>query len=253
MKQTLLVVDLYPSLLQPEGDRGNALVLAHRARTYGVDAAAVVVHPGDPVPAADIVCLGGSEDADLAVAAERVRASAELSARVADGAVVFGVGAGYALLGHELVAPGGSPHAGAGVPHAGAGVLDVVLRDRGALASGPLVARPQPALGLGAVSGYEHHRQVAARGPDAEGFLPLEVGRGDGGGDGQGGGGWAGSRQGSVVGSWLHGPVLPRNPDLADLLLRWTGVAVDPAGCPEDAIAAAVRARRLAEARAASR
>jgi CobQ-like glutamine amidotransferase family enzyme len=237
MKEQLVVIDLYPSLLQPEGDRGNAVVLAHRARWFGVEATALVVHPGDPLPAADIVCLGGSEDADLAVAADRLRASG-LTERVTDGAVVFGVGAGYALLGHELVTPDGSRHGGVGL-------LDVTMDDTGALLSGPVLTRAAPELGLGPLSGYEYHRQVATRGPDAEAWLPLEVGRGD---DGA-----AGSRRQSVVGCWMHGPVLPRNPDLADLLLRWAGVAVDPAGCPEDAIAADVRTRRSAEARSASR
>ena len=237
MKSRLTVVDLYPSLLQPEGDRGNPLVLAHRARSYGVDAQVHVVHPGQTVPPADILCLGGSEDDDLPVAADLLRTSGVLSQRVDDGAVVLGVGAGYALLGHELVAPDGARHAGTGV-------LDVTMEPLDQLVSGPALAHPQPALGLGAVSGYEYHRQHARRGSAAEAWLPLQVGRGDD--------GVAGSRGGTVVGVWLHGPVLPRNPDLADLLLRWAGVAVDPAGCPEDAVAAAVRERRAAEARSAS-
>ena len=57
------------------------------------------------------------------------------------------------------------------------------------------------------------------------------------------------ARRGSVVGTWIHGPVLPRNPELADLLLRWAGVAVDPAGCPEDQFVKDVRKRRMTEAR----
>ncbi len=237
MKGQLVVVDLYPSLLQPEGDRGNAVLLAHRARCFGVEATATVVHPGDPLPPADIVCLGGSEDADLAVAADRLRACG-LVELVTDGAVVFGVGGGYALLGHELVAADGSRHEGLGL-------LDVVMSDTGALVSGPVLTLPAPELGLGQVSGYEYHRQVATRGAGVDAWLPLEIGHGDH--------GFAGSRHQSVVGCWMHGPVLPRNPDLADLLLRWAGVAVDPAGCPEDAIAAHVRSRRAAEARAAPR
>ncbi len=141
MKGQLVVVDLYPSLLQPEGDRGNAVLLAHRARCFGVEATATVVHPGDPLPPADIVCLGGSEDADLAVAADRLRACG-LVELVTDGAVVFGVGGGYALLGHELVAADGSRHEGLGL-------LDVVMSDTGALVSGPVLTLPAPELGPG--------------------------------------------------------------------------------------------------------
>lgn len=234
MKGKLVVLDLYPSLLQPEGDRGNPLVLAHRARRYGVDASVVAVHPGQPVPDADVVCLGGSEDGDLPRAAELLVRSGDLERLVAAGAVVLGVGAGYALLARQFVGLDGAPRAGAGV-------LDVVMRDSGGLITGPLLAHAVPDLGLPPVTGYEYHRQVASHGAAVESWLPLEVGTGDG--------GAGGARQGSVVGTWAHGPVLPRNPELADLLLRWAGVAVDPAGCPEDQIARDVRERRMSEAR----
>lgn len=237
MKGRLVVLDLYPSLLQPEGDRGNSLVLAHRARQYGLDASVVVVHPGDRVPEADVVCLGGSEDGDLPLAAELLRASGDVERLVTSGAVVLGVGAGYALLAQQFVDPDGSAHDGSGV-------LDVVMHDSGALISGPVLAHARPDLGLPPVTGYEYHRQVASHGSSAESWLPLEVGTGDA--------GVAGARQGSVVGTWAHGPVLPRNPELADLLLRWAGVAVDPAGCPEDPIARAVREQRMTEARRAT-
>lgn len=234
MRGRLVVLDLYPSLLQPEGDRGNPVVLAHRARRYGVDASVLVVHPGRPVPDADLVCLGGSEDGDLPRAAELLEQSGDLERLVAAGAVVLGVGAGYALLARQFVGLDGAPRAGTGV-------LDVVMRDSGGLISGPLLTHAVPDVGLPPVTGYEYHRQVASRGPAAEPWLPLEVGMGDA--------GAAGARQGTVVGTWAHGPVLPRNPELADLLLGWAGVVVDPAGCPEDQIARDVRERRMSEAR----
>lgn len=234
MTSNLVVVDLYPSLLQPEGDRGNALVLAHRARQYGRGSNVVVVHPGDATPDADIVCIGGSEDVDLPIAAERLRASGDLARCVDAGAVVFGVGAGYVLLAQTFTDA-------AGRVHQGAGLLDVEMRDADEFVDGPVLTVPSVDLGLGPVTGYEYHRLIAARGQQAEPFLGLEVGRGDA--------GAAGARQGTVVGTWMHGPVLPRNPALADLLLRWAGVAVDPAGCPEDPIAASVAARRVVEAR----
>lgn len=234
MKDRIVVVDLYPSLLQPEGDRGNALVLAHRAQQYGVHAQVIVVHPGDDVPSADIVCIGGSADADLPIAAQRLRATGDLTRLVDLGAVVLGVGAGYVLLAHTF-------GDGAGGAHQGAGLLDVEMLDADAFVSGPVVTRPSPDQGLGQVTGYEYHGQVGQLGADAEPWLPLEIGRGDA--------GAAGASQGSVIGTWVHGPVLPRNPELADLLLRRADVAVDPAGCPEDLIAADVRGLRLAEAR----
>lgn len=234
MKDRLVVVDLYPSLLQPEGDRGNALVLAHRAQQYGVDADVVVVHPGDAAPKADIVCLGGSEDVDLPIAAQRLRTSGDLTSWSDAGAVILGVGAGYVLLARSF---GDS----AGGVHQGTGLLDVEMSDAADWVSGPVVTSPRPDLGLGPLSGYEYHCRVGALGTDAEPWLELEIGRGDA--------GMAGASQGLVIGTWVHGPLLPRNPELADLLLRRAGVAVALGGCPEDAIAAQVGAQRLAEAR----
>lgn len=234
MKDRLVVLDLYPSLLAPEGDRGNALVLAHRARHYGVDAEVVVVHPGDAVPTADVVCIGGSEDVDLTVAAQRLHASGDLKHLAQGGAVIFGVGAGYVLLARTFGDSGGARHKGAGL-------LDVEMRDARDFVNGPALTADSPEFGLGPITGYEYHGRVGVLGAAAEPWLNLEVGTGDA--------GAAGARQGLVIGTWIHGPVLPRNPHLADLLLRWADVAVDPDGCPEDQIAAAVHERRVAEAR----
>jgi len=237
VKSHLVVLDLYPSLSQPEGDHGNALVLAHRARQYGVDSEVVVIHPGDAVPSAGIVCIGGSQDGDLTVAARLLRDSGDLR-RLADaGAVVFGVGAGYVLLSRTFTDSSGDSHEGAGL-------LDVEMRDAGGLIAGPVVAEASVSLGLGPITGYEYHDRVGVLGPDAEPWLSLDVGQGDAGAVRT-----AGVRQDRVIGTWMHGPVLPRNPDLADLLLRWAGVAVNPDGCPEDQIAAVVRKQRIAEAR----
>jgi CobQ-like glutamine amidotransferase family enzyme len=233
VKSRLVVIDLYPSLLQPEGDRGNALVLAHRARQYGVDAEVVVVHPGDDVPAADIVCIGGSEDVDLTIAAKRLRESGHLTRLAASGAVVFGVGAGYVLLSRSFTDT-------SGVRHQGAGLLDVEMHDAGELIAGPVLTESSADLGHRPLTGYEYHGRVGTLGGDAAPWLRLEVGRGDA--------GAAGAWREGVIGTWIHGPVLPRNPGLADHLLRWADVAIDPGGCPEDQIAAAVAERRIAEA-----
>ena len=234
MRRRLVVVDLYPSLLQPEGDRGNALVLAHRARQYGVDAEVVVVHPGDEVPTADIVCIGGSEDGDLPIAAKRLRETDDLTRLAASGAVVFGVGAGYVLLSRSFTDP-------SGVRHRGAGLLDVEMHDAGELIAGPVLTEASADLGHWPLTGYEYHFRVGALGGDATPWLSLEVGRGDA--------GAAGTWREGVIGTWIHGPVLPRNPGLADHLLRWAGVSVDPGGCPEDQMAAAVAEQRIVEAR----
>ena len=235
----LVVADLYPSLLQPEGDRGNVVALVHRARRRGLPAEAVVVHPGDAVPDADVYCLGGSEDADAARCAQLLRSDDRWRRLVGDGAVVLGVGAGFAVLGRTFVDVDGRTREGAGV-------LDVVVTAAG-LAAGPALTRPNPDLGLPALSGYEFHYGRAVLGPAASPLADLEVGVGNGG----AGAAREGAVEGRVVGSWLHGPVLPRNPALADLLLGWAAGdrPLGPPPADEDALAAVVRERRSAQAR----
>jgi CobQ-like glutamine amidotransferase family enzyme len=245
VKPSRTIVDLYPSLLQPEGDRGNPLVLAHRAQQYGVEAKVVTVEPGDHLPGdADIICLAGSDDIDLPVAAERLRADGALAAAASHGAVIFGVGAGFALLANSFFDVDG-------VEQEGVGLLDVEMRDTERLIAGPVVSAARPDLGLPELSGYEYHRNTAIRGDGVQPWLQLTVGIGDGPRTNgvKSSKPWDGAWSGRVLGTWWHGPVLPRNPELADLLLRWAGVAVDPSGCAEDGIAQRVRGRRIAEAR----
>jgi CobQ-like glutamine amidotransferase family enzyme len=233
----LLIVDLFPSLLQPEGDRGNAVVLAHRARRYGVDATSVVVHPGDDAPPGDIFVIGGSADLDLSACAERLRSSGVLRDAVERGAVVFGVGAGFALLARSFVDP-------SGLVCLGAGVLDVVI-EPGELASGPVVTRPSTTFALPAMSGYELHTGRAVRAAGVNPLVDLEIGVGDG----PAGAATDGAVSGKVIGTWLHGPVLPRNRALADLLLGWAAPRLAPVELAEDSLADAIGAKRIAEAR----
>ncbi len=233
----LLIVDLFPSLLQPEGDRGNAVVLAHRARCYGVDATSAVVHPGDDIPSGDIFVMGGSADVDLPACAERLRSSGVLLEAVERGAVIFGVGAGFALLSKSFVDLSGHECSGAGV-------LDVVI-EPGKLASGPVVTRPSTTLPLPAMSGYELHTGRALRAAGVDALAELEIGVGDG----PPGAPTDGAVSGHVIGTWLHGPVLPRNPALADVLLGWAVPGLARGGLADDSLADAIVAKRMAEAR----
>ncbi|MEO8329665.1 MAG: glutamine amidotransferase, partial [Candidatus Nanopelagicales bacterium] len=198
----LLVVDLYPSLLQPEGDHGNAVTLVSRARRRGVDASLFTAHPGDEIPAADIFVIGGSADVDLGACAERLRDTGVVNEAVDKGATLLGVGGGFCVLAHSFVDASG--HA-----YKGTGVLDVVIEPR-EWASGPVVTLPSTSLPLPAMSGYELHNARAVRGAGVEPLAPLEIGRGDG----PLAAPTDGAVAGHVIGTWLHGPLLPRNHEL---------------------------------------
>ena len=83
-------------------------------------------------------------------------------------------------------------------------------------------------------------------GRNARPFVELDLGIGDGAASPS-----DGAVQGQVIGSWLHGPLLPRNPTVADLLLRWVRPQLLDAATsrPDDSLADAVRAERVAQAR----
>lgn len=209
---SLVVVVVYPDLLGTYGDGGNGVVLARRAAWRGIPVELVAAASDQPLPAGDLYCLGGGEDGPQVQAAEMLLADGGLVRAVEDGAVVLAVCAGYQIVGTTF--PGV-----AGRAHPGVGLLDVsTVKGGRRRAVGEVLADPfEP--GLPPLTGFENHGGVTTLGPGVHPLGRVRVGVGNGTGDGGGPteGGWAGR----VVGTYLHGPVLARNPALADLLLGW--------------------------------
>ena len=227
------LVWVYPDLLSTSGDRGNLLVLERRARLRGIGAEPVLVNSDQPVPRdGDIYLLGGGEDLPQVLAARRLRADGGLADAAGRGAVVFAVCAGYQLLGHEF---GGAD----GEPTAGLGILDIRSGRGERRAVGEIVADVDPALGVPTLTGFENHQGVTRLGPDAR---PLaRVSRGIGNGDGA-----EGAYAGRVLGTYLHGPALVRNPGLADLLLGWAAGPMRPLPAAQEELTLTLRRERLA-------
>lgn len=234
----LRFVSIYPMLLGTYGDGGNLRVLAHRARARGYDVEAVELDAGEPVPSgADLYVLGGGEDDAQVAAARALRADGGLNRAVDAGAVVFAVCAGYQLLGSEF--PGSD-----GVIEPGLGLLDVTTSRLPKRAVGELLATPVGGSALTQpLTGYENHAGGTTLGPAARPLAHVQVGIGNGG-DNAGGPSSEGAVQGRLLGTYLHGPGLARNPELADLLLSWVVGSALPAW--EDADIDALRAERLA-------
>lgn len=206
MSSSLRIVWVYPDLLSTYGDRGNMLILAHRARARGIPAETVEVYANDPLPTGDIYLLGGGEDGPQALAAQRLLADGGLHRAVDRRAVVFAVCAGYQLLGSSFFAKGAKC--------AGLDLLDL-YSDRGETrAVGELAGRVDPELGLPTLTGFENHGGRTHLGPNAKPLAQIKVGIGN---DSKSEGAWSAT----VLGTYCHGPALSRNPALADLLLRW--------------------------------
>jgi CobQ-like glutamine amidotransferase family enzyme len=196
-----------PDVLGVYGDNGNACVLQRRLVWRGMPAEAVPITVDSSVPAAlDVYLLGGGEDAPQGVAAEWLGGQAGLRHAVDRGAPVLAVCAGLQVLGREF---GGNNGASRGL-----GMLDVVTVAAAGRAVGEIITQPSARLLTEPLTGFENRQGRTTLGAEVS---PLgAVLRGVGNGDGT-----DGVVQGHIVGTYLHGPVLARNPELADLLLGW--------------------------------
>jgi CobQ-like glutamine amidotransferase family enzyme len=229
--RTVRIVHLYPTILGLYGDRGNALILADRARRRGFAAQVVEVAHGERIPAdGDVYVLGGGEDVAQIAATEGLRADGGLARAVDDGAAVLAVCAGLQVLGTTFSASGSEIE--------GLGLLDVTTGRRAVRAVGELVAEPVGLPGLPVLTGFENHGGATQLGPGATplGRAVSGVGNGDG-------SGTEGAVQGRIVATYLHGPVLARNPALADHLLALRLGPLEPL---RDPTVDRLRAERLA-------
>ena len=239
-----------PDVLGTYGDDGNALVLRQRARMRGVDAEILPVKLGESVPESlDLYCLGGGEDTAQILAAEHLIADGGLTRAAWAGRPILGVCAGLQVLGESFRAGGRVID--------GLGLIDATTVSLQTRAIGEITSTPTRA-GLTAdltepLTGFENHLGATLLGPGAE---PLgRVNRGTGNcdvaasadvSDGTRQRFAEGAVQGSVIATYMHGPVLARNPQLADLLLaRAMGVALTELEPVEIAVVDKLRLERL--------
>lgn len=230
---TLRLVWIYPDLLSTYGDRGNALVLERRARLRGFPVEIIEVNSDQRVPRdGHIYLMGGGEDLPQTLAARRLLADGGLNEAVSRGAVLFAVCAGYQMVGHEF---GGAD----GQPVRGLGLLDIRSARAEPRSVGEVVADVDPALGVPRLTGFENHQGQTRLGPHARPLSRTSLGIGNG-------DGTEGAYQGRVLGTYLHGPALVRNPGLADLLLTWAAGQLPPLPPEAEMLAHRLRDERLA-------
>lgn len=235
---TVRVGLVYPELLGTYGDRGNAIVLVERCRRRGIDAELVEVAAGTAIPESlDIYLFGGGEDDPQVMASAGMRGSRAAIERARDsGAVIFAVCAGFQLIGHRYVARDGEQLEGLGL-------VDMTTSAGPSRLIGEVVVEPDPSLHLPTLTGFENHGGRTTLGPGERGLGRVTVGGGNG------VDGVDGVLRDRLVGTYLHGPVLPRNPALADLFLGWVlgPEAITPL---DDRVQERLRAERLTAASA---
>jgi CobQ-like glutamine amidotransferase family enzyme len=208
----LRLLALYPDQMNIYADRGNIIFLRRRCDWRGIDftlAAAGAGEGFDPTEH-DLIYIGGGQDRDqVMVARDMVDTKRDaLASAVDEGAVVLAVCGGYQLLGHRYHL------AGEDVPGLGLADLETV-REPGPRLIGNVAIEVDLGDGPRVVAGFENHGGRTYLGPGAEPLGRVLRGHGNNGKDGH-----EGVRRANLIGTYLHGPLLPKNAWLADRLIE---------------------------------
>ena len=229
----LRVCALYPDLMNIYADRGNLLMLERRCAWRGIDCR---VHESDLGETLhdehDLYYIGGGQDSDQRRCAADLAThkAAALRDAAARGAVVLGVCGGYQLLGHSYELEGET------IP--GIGMLDVrTTRGAGPRLIGNIALRSRE----GVIVGFENHAGRTVLGAAQEPLGRVVRGHGN---DGRSG--FEGARSGSVIGTYVHGPLFPKNAWLCDrLTAQALGVRPTDLAPLDDELERAAHARAL--------
>jgi len=206
---SIKIIRIHNELLGTYGDRGNADVLAFRAKFHGITTEIIDVSYLDKLPTnGNIYLLGGAEDAAQLLSLEAIRRDDVLPTAIEGGAVVLAVCAGFQIIGNSFHASGKEVE--------GLGFLDVKSIPGKERFVGDI--KVKSTIFNMELTGFENHAGQTLLGQGVEPFGRVITGHGNG--DGK----FDGAVVGNVFGTYMHGPVLARNPEFADLLLcRATG------------------------------
>jgi CobQ-like glutamine amidotransferase family enzyme len=217
---TLRVCALYPDLMNIYADRGNLLVLERRCAWRGIGFELTRCGLGEPLEesAHDLFYLGGGQDRDQRLCAEDLIATKReaLHAAASRGAIVLGVCGGYQLLGRSY-------ELGPGEDLPGVELLDVstVREDAPRLIGNVAIEVSLEGVGECVLAGFENHGGRTRLGAGQSSLGRVLKGYGN---DGRSG--FEGARSGNIIGTYLHGPLLPKNVWFADWLIA-TALRID--------------------------
>ena len=238
---TLRVCALYPDLMNIYADRGNLLVLERRCRWRGLGFSLGRSDLGERLDpdGADLYYIGGGQDSDQRLCARDLaeRKREDLHAAAARGAVILAVCGGYQLLGHSYQLGDET------LPGVGLVDLETVRADGPRLIGNVAIEVELDPGDRRVLAGFENHGGRTYLGPGATALGRVLKGHGNNGRDGL-----EGVRRGTVIGTYLHGPLLPKNAWFADWLIA-TALTLSAPPAPLDdelELAAHAEARRAA-------
>ena len=208
----LRLLALYPEQMNIYADRGNILFLQHRCEWRDISFSYAAAGPGDRLDpgAHDLIYIGGGQDRDQRVVAVDLVDSKrqDLAPAVDDGAVLLAVCGGYQLLGHSYQL--GTERI------AGLGLADLeTVREPGERLIGNVAIEADLGSGPQLIAGFENHGGRTYLGGGAQPLGRVVKGVGNNGRDG-----FEGVRRDNLIGTYLHGPLLPKNAWLADRLIQ---------------------------------
>ena len=235
MPETLRVCALYPTLMNIYADRGNLLLLQRRCAWRGIGFELTSSDLGEPLDPqrADLFYIGGGQDRDQRLCAldlaEVKRAG--LHAAAQRGAALLAVCGGYQLLGHSYELGAET------LPGVGLVDLRTVRSDGPRLIGNVAIEVELPGEPRRVLAGFENHGGRTRLGPGAQPLGRVLRGHGN-----DGASGFEGVRAGNVIGTYLHGPLLPKNVWLADWLIARALGRDEPLAPLDDALEAAAHA-----------
>jgi lipid II isoglutaminyl synthase (glutamine-hydrolysing) len=227
-ESTITIGLLLPEVLGTYSDAGNATVLAQRLRWRGIHAEIRPITADTVAPAScDMYVLGGGEDTAEMFAVDWLAAHPHLLHAIADRVQTLAVCAGLQILGRSMRDRGGHDYPGLGI-------LDISTAPGGRRAVGQIITSCT-IPGVGELTGFENHLGVTTLGRDSHRLADVVTGTGNGTRN-ENGNRTEGVLTDHIIGTYLHGPILARNPALADHILhRTTGLDLVPLDLPDQA------------------
>jgi CobQ-like glutamine amidotransferase family enzyme len=204
--RAITILNLYPREMNIYGDHGNLLTLQRRCAWRGIAANVVPFEVGDPYPQdVDLILGGGGQDsAQSAVQNDFRRIRPSLAAAIAAGTPALVICGTYQLFGHSF-------KTATGELIQGLGIFDLTTEAGPTRLIGNIVTQSNE---FGQIVGYENHSGKTYLGPTATPLSHVQTGAGNNGADKT-----EGIRLANALGTYLHGPLLPKNPRIADFLI----------------------------------
>ncbi len=204
---TIKILHLYPKEMNLYGDHGNVLAIKRRCEWRDIDVEVIEHEPGDKIPKdIDIIFGGGGQDSGQGKIEEDLqKIGPKLKDMIEDGTPCLVICGLYQLFGKYF-------RTADGTKIMGTNILDIVTNAGPERLIGNIVIN---SYGFGEIVGYENHSGLTSIGPNAKPFGEVILGAGNNGEDKT-----EGCHYKNCIGTYLHGPILPKNPKLTDFFIK---------------------------------